>query len=423
MDKTTSLLKTHNKLINIIRCQPEVSKSALAESLKVSWPTVANNIEILKKMSILDISDGLCINPSYAHMIGVSIGAAQIKLSIINMNFVPIDNSIFKQLIETLELFSSARKHMENNGKEISNYIFFNTPDTLFELQTQLDAIIADIIKMISYQEQFRLNIISIGLAFTGAIDNKNKKIIKSHNLEYLTDKTLNNIIYPNRLEFFEQKNINIYVDNNSTMSVVAEKYNMYIPGNTNYKYRNKENILSIYLGTGIGAGMVFNNKLYHGAANFVGELGHIEVPIYPGLSFKTIEKCCSCGSCNCLDYRIRNDVFEMSKTEFSMLDSKAIKDFFTTHSEKFEIFLFYLGEIINLLINLLNLDLIIFTGKFKDVADQMWPLLYKHINSNKLSYIANTCELKSSNLGATSPSIGVAICAYFDKINEEIEW
>lgn len=75
------------------------------------------------------------------------------------------------------------------------------------------------------------------------------------------------------------------------------------------------------------------------------------------------------------------------------------------------------------MLINLLNLDLIIFTGKFREVADQMWPFLYKQINSNKLSYIANACELKSSSLGATSPSIGVAICAYFDKIKEEIEW
>mgnify|MGYP001386562391 CR=1 FL=1 len=28
-----------------------------------------------------------------------------------------------------------------------------------------------------------------------------------------------------------------------------------------------------------------------------------------------------------------------------------------------------------------------------------MWPLLYKYINANKLSYIANECELKSSSL------------------------
>ena len=97
--------------------------------------------------------------------------------------------------------------------------------------------------------------------------------------------------------------------------------------------------------------------------------------------------------------------------------------ELFLPQQDKFEIFIYYIGKITNLLINLLNLDLIIFTGKFKEIADYMWPLLYKQINSNKLSYIANACEFKSSNLGATSPAICVAICTYYDKINEDVNW
>lgn len=85
------------------------------------------------------------------------------------------------------------------------------------------------------------MNIISIGIAFTGAIDNVTKKIVKSHNFEFLSDKPLNTIIYPNRLDFFDPKGINIYIDNNSNTSVVAEKYNMYNPESTNYKYRDKK--------------------------------------------------------------------------------------------------------------------------------------------------------------------------------------
>ena len=223
--------------------------------------------------------------------------------------------------------------------------------------------------------------------------------------------------------DFFEQKGINLYIDNNSNASVVAEKYNMYNPDSTNYKYRNKKNMMILYLGAGTGAGLIFNNALYHGATNLAGEVGHIELPPYPNQNFKAIEPCCSCGSCECLDYRIRNDVFEMTKKEFSELSSKEIKDYLINHPEKFEIFTYYIGKIINLLVNLLNPDLIIFTGKFKEVADYMWPLLYKQIATNKLSYIANACEFKTSNLGATSPAIGIAICAYFDKIGEAIDW
>ena len=423
MNDVISQLKNNNKLINIIRCYPQISKAALAVYLKVSWPTVSTNIEVLRKSNILSASSPLLINPDFAHMIGISVGSAQTKLTIIDMNFSPISSEKFGRVLSDLDIFCDAREYMDENRKEITNYIFFQTPDNLFELQTKLDDIIADIIKLVEKQDQFHMNIISIGIAFTGAIDNVTKKIVKSHNLEFLSDKPLNTIIYPNRLDFFDQKGINIYIDNNSNTSVVAEKYNMYNPESTNYKYRDKKNMLILYLGAGVGAGMIFNNSLYHGATNFVGELGHLELPPYPAIEFKAVESCCSCGSSECLDYRIRNDVFEMTKAEFSELTSANIKNYLMDNPKKFEIFTYYIGKVTNLLINLLNLDLIVFTGKFKEIADYMWPLLYKYINANKLSYIANECELKSSSLGPTAPSIGVAICAYFDKLGEDINW
>ena len=180
---------------------------------------------------------------------------------------------------------------------------------------------------------------------------------------------------------------------------------------------------MSIYLGAGIGAGLIFNNKLYRGATNFVGEIGHIVVPRFPGLQTDLLDSSCSCGSSECLDFRIRNDVFCMTKEQFSNMDSEQIDKFFLNYPEKLEVFAYYLGYAVNLLNNILNLDMIIFTGKFRKVIDRLWLLLQKQINNNSLFYIANECQLTSSNLGATSPAIGVAICAYFDKIKTDIEW
>ena len=88
-----------------------------------------------------------------------------------------------------------------------------------------------------------------------------------------------------------------------------------------------------------------------------------------------------------------------MTKESFSELNSAAIREYLTANPEKFEIFTYYIGKMANLLIDLLNLDLIVFTGKFKEVANYMWPLLYKQIAANKLSYIAIlTRLLKKSN-------------------------
>ncbi|MFQ9891327.1 MAG: hypothetical protein ACLRWM_15905 [Streptococcus sp.] len=80
MNDVISQLKNNNKLINIIRCYPQISKAALAEYLKVSWPTVSTNIEVLRKSNILSASSPLLINPDFAHMIGISVGSAQKNL-------------------------------------------------------------------------------------------------------------------------------------------------------------------------------------------------------------------------------------------------------------------------------------------------------------------------------------------------------
>lgn len=423
MPNDLHLLKTQNRLINLIRCNPSISKSNLSDALGLSWPTISSNVDALAKENILDISEGLKVNPSFGHMIGLSIGTAQIKLSIISGIFTSIAEEQFKSVIEKLDIFKEARSYMMEKEKEIKNYIFFRTPDNLFELQLKIDSIMADIEKIVNNQEELGLNIISIGIAFTGAVDNKNKKIVKSHNLPFLSDRPLNDIIYPNRLDFFDEKNINIYMDNNSNAAVVAEKYNMYLPESNTYKYRNKKDIIAIYLGAGTGAGLIFDNKYYCGTTSFAGEIGHLDLPSFQGRSFRKVEDCCSCGSCSCLDFRIRNDVFEMTKEEFSELDSDSIANFLLANPDKLEMFCFYYGKIVNLLINIMNPDLILFTGKFKSIADFMWSLLIKEKNANNLSYIANDCEFKASKLGATSPSIGIGCCAYFDKIKEKIAW
>lgn len=423
MDELLTLLQSQNHLINLIRCNPQISKTELSNRLKLSWPTISANVSNLKENQILSSEDGIQLNPNAVHIIGLSVGAAQIKFCIIGMDFKPIDSSRFSKLIADLDLFKEGREFMAEQHKSLTNYIYFKTPGDLYELQRLLDSIIEDICKIVSFQQNYRLNIISFGITFTGAVDNVHQRIIKSHNLEILSGKTLNNILSPKKIEFLEQKNINIYIDNNSTSSVVAEKYHLYSPGNGNFKYKDKRNIMSIYLGAGIGAGLILNNKLYRGATNFAGEIGHIKVPKYPGLKEHFKESSCSCGSTDCLDFRIRNDVFEMTKAAFSNMDSEQIDAYFSTRPEKLKIFAHYLGYTVNLLNNILNLDMIIFTGKFRIVIDRLWLLLNQQINENPLFYIANECQLTSSSLGATSPAIGAAICAYFDKVESDIEW
>ncbi len=94
MENTISQLKQNNRLLNTIRYNPGISKNALAEQFEVSWPTMSNTIDNCKKAGILTMDSSLQINADYAHMIGISVGSAQIKLCIINMNFHKISSKI-----------------------------------------------------------------------------------------------------------------------------------------------------------------------------------------------------------------------------------------------------------------------------------------------------------------------------------------
>ena len=75
------------------------------------------------------------------------------------------------------------------------------------------------------------------------------------------------------------------------------------------------------------------------------------------------------------------------------------------------------------MLMNILNPDLIIFTGKFYKSMDLLWKYISKVRDENQLRFISNDCTMTSSDLGALSPTIGAAICAYHNLLDINIEW
>src|SRR5699024_2254915 len=127
MDELQPLLQSHNHLINLIRCNPQISKTELSNKLKLSWPTISANVTTLKENHILDSEEGIQINPNSVHMVGLSIGAEQIKFCIIGMDFKLIDSFRFAKLVESLDLFKEGRQFMIDQHKELVNYIYFRT--------------------------------------------------------------------------------------------------------------------------------------------------------------------------------------------------------------------------------------------------------------------------------------------------------
>ncbi|MEA3431978.1 MAG: ROK family protein [candidate division WOR-3 bacterium] len=88
-----------------------------------------------------------------------------------------------------------------------------------------------------------------------------------------------------------EELNIPVFVDNDANMAALGE--HRYGAG------RGVKNLIMLTLGTGVGGGIIINDKVYHGRG-YAGEVGHITIDPNGPL--------CLCGNYGCLESYIGAD-------------------------------------------------------------------------------------------------------------------
>jgi glucokinase len=59
------------------------------------------------------------------------------------------------------------------------------------------------------------------------------------------------------------------------------------------------DDVVLVFVGSGVGSGLILSGRLHHGAQGVAGEFGHVKVkPLRP----ETAPRCCGCGAWNCLE-------------------------------------------------------------------------------------------------------------------------
>lgn len=422
------LVNKYNDLLNIIRCDSNIEKTVMAKYLNISFPTLIKQIDLLVEGGILLNATSLEINNDAFYSIGISIGGAQCKVTIIDAAFKVLSRQKFENICNKYNVFK--QDFFETLDKKSDRYIYgysyFNTPTSLLELNLYINSIIEDILELQHLHEKNNScpPILSIGIVSTGSVDAEKQTIIRSNNVDYLKSITKEVLIAPNILEELRKQSIPLIIDHNAKAMIVCEKFALYDKQNINNNFQNKQNIVSLYLGSGIGCGIILDNQLMRGCRNLNGELGHIQVPRYPGLD-KNLDAVCSCGSKGCLEYYIISDVFEKTRKEFNSMKSQDIKDYFYTlseeaKSEKMKILGYYIGWTIDAITKFLNIGLIVFSGKLMGFIDQIWQYSSSYISGANIA--KEDCAAISSSFGSLSPTIGAAILSTYP-VNEKIKW
>ena len=404
-------------VIQAIRHYDLSDKSRLSEFSGLSWPTVNTQLGILEQQNIIkkidrekehDREPTYVLNEGLTHFIGIAIGSKQIKLLIVNFRFKCIEwdslfcnnNSSEHNISEdTMNKYASLKEN-SNSDESSKECLCFNSPNDTVSLGRDVN----QLLEFIKLLRQDGVPISGIGLSFTGAVDSANRIVIGSIGKSYIRDLSLEDLVANETLNFFKGHNIPICFEHNAKATAIAEKEYLYF--DENKKPANTKNMAAIYFGTGIVAGLIMNNTLYRGASNFGGDIGHIAAPEFSGGKKKEVERCV-CGADNCLQHRFEEYGLQECINGKSAIDENT--------SSAFE---FYLGYIIEMLSSILNLELIIISGKLAQKEWGTWNIINLLKEKIVLPYIAKDIQIRKSNIKGPPAAIGAAINSYYTLVN-----
>ena len=419
----------NRNVLNIIRCKPGIEKTVLAKEVNIAFKTLVKQLEILEDKKMIFMEPNLHINKKAFYIFGISVGGSHCKISISNANYEAISKEEFNYICEKYDVFQQDF-FVKVANKTKYGYKYFETPEEEADLEIKLRKIIRDVIKLydISLNVESLPSIISIGVAFTGSIDAEKQVIIRSHNLDYMRNISREMLLDPDLINALKTRKIEFIIDHNAKAMAVCEKFSLYDPKNINHDYYYKKNVACFYLGSGIGCGLILNNRLIRGCRNFSGELGHIQVPRYPECYNDNINEKCTCGATGCLEHLIIHDVFKMNRKDFRKITSEQIKKEFLflkeTDIEEFnkrmKILGYYIGWAVDAITKLLNVGLVIFSGKMTCFIEEAWS--YLKPQNAEMNYARIDCPMILSNYAALAPSVGAAILSTYPA-QELIEW
>lgn len=249
-------------------------------------------------------------------------------------------------------------------------------------------------------------DIIWIGCGIPGPCDKENGVIISTTNLgfeNFNLSKELN--------KYFDTQ---IFIGNDASCAALGEC----ISGAT----KNAKSSITLTLGTGIGAGIIFDNLIYSGFNHIAGELGHMVI--------KMDGKKCNCGRCGCFEaYASASALVEMTK-ELALSGNKKILELCDNDIEKidgrtiFEAvrqgdsdakakldeYIEYLGTGVVNIINTFQPEMLVIGGGLSNEGDDLLNPLRDYVSKNEFCSKVNQTKIVGAKLGNDAGIIGAAM-------------
>lgn len=247
--------------------------------------------------------------------------------------------------------------------------------------------------------------IASIGLGLAGQVDRKRGILINGINLE------VKNLDFKTPLE--KEFDLPVFTGNDVEVATLGE---LKFGAGVGYK-----DIVCIFIGTGIGSGIVKDGKIHLGSSETAGEIGHIIVDLNG--------RSCTCGANGCLEAYASRTAIESrilgaikkgrtsvitDLTKQNSISSKHIKKALDGHDEVVTQYVTeaveYLSGGIASVMNFYNPKLIILGGGLIQSVDEFYLNTVKKARMKALPIPAKSTEFKKAALGDYSGVVGASL-------------
>ena len=216
----------------------------------------------------------------------------------------------------------------------------------------------------------------AIGVSCGGPLDSKKGIILGPPNLPGWDYVPITELLT-------QQFNVPAYLENDANACAIAEWH--FGAG------QGCKNMVFLTFGTGLGAGLIFNGKLYRGASGMAGEVGHIRLFEHGHVGFGkagSYEGYCSGGGIAQYGLGSAAQLSELAVAG----DTSAIKIWEQTGQ--------YLGKLIAILIDILNPDRIVIGSIFIRSGQFMVQAMYQVLETEALSSSQKACTIVPAGLG-----------------------
>lgn len=387
VDKT--LINSINKqnVLNIIRNNGPIYKAEIARMTGLSIPTIMKiTDDFIDKKLIREIGKG------------ESNGGKPPEL----LELIPDSNFIIGVDIGTTYITAIA---MDMTAKIISKTsVPTKIKDTIENVITRISDVIEETIIQSGVNER---RILGVGIGMPGILNDKAGKVLFSpdfgwEDIDFISSLRKRGIKLP------------ILIENVTRVMALGER----LFGAA----KNIDNFICINLGYGIGSAIVIQGELYKGSSGTSGEFGHIMMEKNGPL--------CSCGNYGCLEALAsanaisvkartllekgeKSSIYEIVSGDLASIDAKTVFDA-ARKSDMLACKIIleateYIGIAIANTIDFFDPELIILEGGVAKAGEILLENIKTTVASRKMKYAGKNTELRISEMGSDSATIGAA--------------